>query len=641
MTDDNSTPGGVDSAALPMRKSRLRRKDKKVGARRKAPMSGNVVPLTHFLPKNWLVLWGAGLFCLATVSLIPIILLESSTLQTASKGTSSASTTTAHGVHKLMDVANSIRAKADMFPKNGSPLLQGKTDVTVKTNQEHDNSQKAVSKPLSLTEKQAKPRYRIQDLTPDQTNWQAKPVSRGVAGRPMGKTPALEGAQRGHIECDLPVDGLAYWNNPVGKRDSDYKTPFKPNLEPGQVQYITFTPDRGGWNNVRMSMEIIFVLAAATGRTLVLPPKEPLYLLNKDKGLKHRGFADFFPLDKLPIEIVSMKEFLEREAGKLFELPEDEDARLTLSTAAEMCDKREKAKGPCSIVENFLDKIGHNPKWPATQTCLIFDKAAMESAPSDAAFAIAAEYCGEKRKPTFWNQEVAAENILHFPAGQKDFRLLSHFYNYVFFSDPVESHYYKRFVRDYLHYHDSIFCAAGKIVQAVQVEGQNRGFQIDDEGAGGFSALHVRRGDLQYKRVKIPASEWYQNTKEIWQDKEILYVATDERNKTFFDDLAVHYDLRFLDDYWDLAKLGDLDPNYMGMIDTIVASRGRAFAGTYFSTFTGGYDGMTMKDSWYSFLPQKTKMHEWSVMDFAGFAYEWPDGWMGIDADEWPSRDKF
>ena len=31
---------------------------------------------------------------------------------------------------------------------------------------------------------------------------------------------------------------------------------------------------------VRMSMEIIFVFAAITGRTLVLPPKEPLYRLS-------------------------------------------------------------------------------------------------------------------------------------------------------------------------------------------------------------------------------------------------------------------------------------------------------------------------------------------------------------------------
>jgi hypothetical protein len=47
----------------------------------------------------------------------------------------------------------------------------------------------------------------------------------------------------------------------------------------GEEKYISFTVDRGGWKNVRMSMEISFVIAAATGRTLVMPPKEPLYRL--------------------------------------------------------------------------------------------------------------------------------------------------------------------------------------------------------------------------------------------------------------------------------------------------------------------------------------------------------------------------
>ena len=124
------------------------------------------------------------------------------------------------------------------------------------------------------------------------------------------------------------------------------------------------------------------------------------------------------------------------------------------------------------------------------------------------------------------------------------------------------------------------------------------------------------------------------------QNKGLVFV-----NKTFFDDLAKHHTLRFLDDYWDFADLSELDPNYMGMIDTIVASRGRAFAGTWFSTFTGyinrmrGYHGMSMMDSWYSFLPKKEFLHSWKVGGLA-FAYEWPDGWVGIDANEWPSRDK-
>jgi len=181
----------------------------------------------------------------------------------------------------------------------------------------------------------------------------------------------------------------------------------------------------------------------------------------------------------------------------------------------------------------------------------------------------------------------------------------------------------------------------------LQVEGRARGFNVDDEGGGGFSAMHVRRGDLQYKAVKIPAEEWYENTKEIWKPKEILYIATDERNKTFFDPIAEHHDIRFLDDYFDLAKLGDLDPNWFGMIDTIVASRGRAFAGTFFSTFTGyinrlrGYHGLSMNDTWYSWLPRKDKMHSWERVDGFAYAYEWPDGWIGIDADVAPSRNVF
>jgi len=237
--------------------------------------------------------------------------------------------------------------------------------------------------------------------------------------------------------------------------------------------------------------------------------------------------------------------------------------------------------------------------------------------------------------------------VVHFRAGEKEWRLLAHFYGFIHFTNPAIGNYYKRFVRDYLRYNDQIYCSAGKIVKALQAEAAERGFDPDEEGAGGFSALHVRRGELQYKKVKIPAEEWYENTKEIWKPKEILFIATDERNKTFFDPLAAHFDIRFLDDYFELAGLGDLDPNYFGMIDTIISSRGRAFAGTWFSTFTGyinrmrGYHGMTMMDTWYSFLPNKEKSHHWENIDHFAFAFEWPDGWIGIDGDVTPSKDVF
>ena len=63
--------------------------------------------------------------------------------------------------------------------------------------------------------------------------------------------------------------------------------------------------------------------------------------------------------------------------------------------------------------------------------------------------------------------------------------MLSHFYGFLLFTNPVIDNYFKRFVRDFLHYTDSIYCAAGKIVNALQEEGKALGFEEDEEGGGG------------------------------------------------------------------------------------------------------------------------------------------------------------
>lgn len=47
-----------------------------------------------------------------------------------------------------------------------------------------------------------------------------------MAGRPLDQTPAIKGASRAHIECDVNVDSLAYWNDPQGTRDQSFQSPF-------------------------------------------------------------------------------------------------------------------------------------------------------------------------------------------------------------------------------------------------------------------------------------------------------------------------------------------------------------------------------------------------------------------------------
>lgn len=61
----------------------------------------------------------------------------------------------------------------------------------------------------------------------------------------------------------------------------------------------------------------------------------------------------------------------------------------------------------------------------------------------------------------------------------------------------------------------------------------------------------------------------------------------------------------FLSDYFEPAGLKALNPNFLGMIDQVVAARGEFFVGTWFSTFSAyitrirGYLGYPDTSVWY------------------------------------------
>jgi hypothetical protein len=107
---------------------------------------------------------------------------------------------------------------------------------------------------------------------------------------------------------------MVYWKDlPL---DNEFVSPFRSSTE--RRQYLTFEPDGGGWNNIRMSMETVLGMAIATGRVLVLPPSQKMYLLGKDTF----SFADFFPLPAISkehagLEIITMKQFLQESFGTL------------------------------------------------------------------------------------------------------------------------------------------------------------------------------------------------------------------------------------------------------------------------------------------------------------------------------------
>jgi hypothetical protein len=178
-------------------------------------------------------------------------------------------------------------------------------------------------------------------------------------------------------------------------------------------------------------------------------------------------------------------------------------------------------------------------------------------------------------------------------------------------------------------------------VAALRERSRNRG-----NSNGEYDSFHIRRGDFQYKDMLLDANAIYANVKEEIPDNTTVFVATDHQGKPFFKPLADRYDLVFLHDF--VKELEGVNSNLFGMIDQLVASRGRVFFGCMHSTFSGfifrmrGYHSQKDKaDGWergalhksfyYTSAADKRKYEQYTPMHPAIYSREFPTSWRDID----------
>jgi GDP-fucose protein O-fucosyltransferase len=144
-----------------------------------------------------------------------------------------------------------------------------------------------------------------------------------------------------------------------------------------------------------------------------------------------------------------------------------------------------------------------------------------------------------------YDEDMRKERVVHFMCYHKmRVRLLVHFYAFLFFEDWREDLWMKRFMRDHVRYIDEIQCAAARIVNAMREHAKSRNAT---DPSGHFDTFHVRRGDFQFKHTRIEAAEIVKNTNDILSPGSTIYIATDERDKSFFAPLKAQYDVKFMD----------------------------------------------------------------------------------------------
>ncbi|KAL7511945.1 hypothetical protein ACHAXN_010049, partial [Cyclotella atomus] len=422
------------------------------------------------------------------------------------------------------------------------------------------------------------------------------------------------------------IDEMIFWSDIPS--DASYVSPM---YEEGHEKYLTFEP----------------VLSHAMGRTLVLPPEQGMYLIDKkNEGQKSKfSFNDFFHLDAIAIEhkgfkVITTEEFLRREA-------------ITGVANTPTWDPWECAVAiPASKEQSSIDELNTTLK-------AIMDgsygkpKPRLEEfngnpTPVDAPLGDRMrEMLADRPGLCIYDKPLQEEKLIHLKV-HGGVRLLTHFYAFIFFADWKQDLWSKRFVRDHLRYVDEIVCAAARVVEAVRDHARkNKKKPSMEEGI--FDAMHVR-GDFQYTPTRLPADQLYDLSKNEFTEGATLYVATDEGNKTFFEPFKDKYDVVFLDDF--MHVIPDINTNYYGMIDQLVSYKSRVFYGTWWSTLSGyvnrmrgyyitkhkleGWEDGTMQ-SWY-FTPEERRLQMRSYIPVRKpiyckeFAVAWRDIDKGIDS---------
>jgi GDP-fucose protein O-fucosyltransferase len=302
---------------------------------------------------------------------------------------------------------------------------------------------------------------------------------------------------------------------------------------PVQHRYLAFEVDCGGFNNILMHFEIMVVLAWLTGRTLVLPPRTPFYLL----GSEPRSLLDFFDLESLrnKIDVVTAEEFAPQSATH-------------------------------DPFHQLMRESGHCPEWNALEDVLVHPRNAVTTR-----FELIHRLCG--RRPVGLSELEDECDILYFPSTRKH-RMFGVFETFFLFANPDNERRVRALVRDAVRYRPEIPRLAELALHAAPLAGQR------------FSAMHVRRGDFQYKATRISADDILRHTENLVSEGQTLYLATDETDPEFLRPFRERFQIVRFEDL--AAQVTAETPDHwIGIVETLIcASAPDRFVGTRLSTFS-------------------------------------------------------
>lgn len=430
-----------------------------------------------------------------------------------------------------------------------------------------------------------------------------------------------------------------------------------------------------------MSLETILIMGISMGRTIVLPPEHRIYLFNNKEKKQHFKFQDFLHLKEAEYEhshvkFMSMDEYLEKVALKgllvnqttgIVKFPPNNRTNWNQAYGTTQLQLWQYIRNTSMVDDNCIpmQSISYFPAnttdfGPESQFRVMSLIQNASKVSRSAKFktnpmpANASEvdrlnaHLLRRNSVCFYNNQMQNALSIHYKFSWKGTRFLLPFYSFHFFENYKQELWSKRFVRDHLRYNDEFMCAAARIVAALREDARSLN---PDNQDGLFHAMHIRHGDFlfQYKQTFLNADKIYEKSIKFLQMEDhvskVLYIATDEKNKTFFKPLQSAYHTVFLSDYLHLVE--GINANYYALIEQLILARSDIFIGTHYSTFTSyvnrlrgyyswrdkspGYDRGIIKSYYFT---QAEEIHQqYFSLKNPDWAYEFPESWLNIDED--------
>lgn len=267
--------------------------------------------------------------------------------------------------------------------------------------------------------------------------------------------------------CDISPRLLPYWSDEPDCFTSPLRRSSTHASDVDKRKYVVMQPDLGGWNNIRMALELGLLFAHVTGRIFVLPPPAVLYLLHQNKKWKdnYSTFADFLDFKRLGqgdgLKTIQMRDFLEEVAlpGLLSKPLPNNDIDMK--------------KQP---LWDYLESACYTRQWSPGKTFIVFNitegtyqghvslSDSLDYSILNASKRFQEFHLG--REPVLYDDEFDSQRVVYF-AGHEENRILMHFYGYLYFTNDADDRVAKRFARDRMRYVDEVYCSAGEVIDQL------------------------------------------------------------------------------------------------------------------------------------------------------------------------------